>query len=268
MRLEALHRVIKYCYLNGKQNKRIDKLISILLKLVRDKIFDRLIKLTNSETAFERETKTRHCTGAEIDGSAIQAAAKDQWLVKSQSADLFYTVTCDDNKSCDETCQLVCKDCRTCIHCWTCTCKDNVLRRHMCKHIHAVSLIKLRVVDKVEPSTQQQCEQVSIDQAEKDNLMAAATSIQAVRPKETPTSARCALLLDAIRTHLQHPLPDTFLSWLEPTLQEALSRISAITNTQSAPTVSSKRKIEPQRRFFSKKRSPLPKGRQGWQNQP
>lgn len=46
MRLEALHRVLKYCYLEGKHNKRVDRLISVLRKLTHDKIFDRLIKIT------------------------------------------------------------------------------------------------------------------------------------------------------------------------------------------------------------------------------
>lgn len=46
MKLEALHKVIKYCYVHGKVNKRMDKLISVLLKLmIRNKIFDRLTKL-------------------------------------------------------------------------------------------------------------------------------------------------------------------------------------------------------------------------------
>lgn len=40
MRLEAMHKVLKYCYLHGKVNNRVDKLISVLLKFTRDKIFD------------------------------------------------------------------------------------------------------------------------------------------------------------------------------------------------------------------------------------
>lgn len=44
MKLEALHKVIKYCYLHGKTNKRADELLSVLLKLTRNKIVDRLKK--------------------------------------------------------------------------------------------------------------------------------------------------------------------------------------------------------------------------------
>ena len=42
---EAFHRVLKHVYLKGKVNKRLDKCIGILMKLARDKGFERLVKL-------------------------------------------------------------------------------------------------------------------------------------------------------------------------------------------------------------------------------
>ena len=45
MFVEAFHRVLKYVYLKGTVNKRIDACISMLLRFARDKLFDRLQKI-------------------------------------------------------------------------------------------------------------------------------------------------------------------------------------------------------------------------------
>ena len=42
MALEAFHRLLKVCYMEKKQNRRIDFLLHLLLKISRDKIFERL----------------------------------------------------------------------------------------------------------------------------------------------------------------------------------------------------------------------------------
>lgn len=49
MFVEAFHKVFQYQYLKGKTNKRLDNCILNLLKYVRDKTFDRLIKLTKGK---------------------------------------------------------------------------------------------------------------------------------------------------------------------------------------------------------------------------
>lgn len=46
MLLEALHKIIKYCDLEGKQCRRLDSSINALLLLVRDEFFERVIKIT------------------------------------------------------------------------------------------------------------------------------------------------------------------------------------------------------------------------------
>ena len=44
MYLEAFHHVLKYKFLKGKKNKRVDRLIQALMEFLRHKSFDRLIK--------------------------------------------------------------------------------------------------------------------------------------------------------------------------------------------------------------------------------
>ena len=45
MYIEAFH-CVKYIYMNGKINKRVDNYINLLMKITRDKLFKQLIKLT------------------------------------------------------------------------------------------------------------------------------------------------------------------------------------------------------------------------------
>ena len=51
MYAEAFHRVLKYVYLKGTVNKRMDNCIHTLLKYSRDKAFDRLAKLEKGKKA-------------------------------------------------------------------------------------------------------------------------------------------------------------------------------------------------------------------------
>ena len=43
--MEAFHRVLKYVYMKGKVNKRLDNCIYVLLKLARDKGFESLVRI-------------------------------------------------------------------------------------------------------------------------------------------------------------------------------------------------------------------------------
>ena len=52
MAFEAFHRVIKVCYMEKKHNRRIDYLIHILLKVARDKVFERLQKTHKGKSSY------------------------------------------------------------------------------------------------------------------------------------------------------------------------------------------------------------------------
>lgn len=52
MYAEAFHRVFKRNYLKGKVNKRVDKCLVNLIQFVRDKAFDRMIKITKGKLTY------------------------------------------------------------------------------------------------------------------------------------------------------------------------------------------------------------------------
>ena len=68
MALEFFHRVLKVCYLQKKQNCRIDYLMHILLKILRHKVFDRLGKTQKGKISYRIcEINKRHRTAQSMD---------------------------------------------------------------------------------------------------------------------------------------------------------------------------------------------------------
>lgn len=136
MRLESMHKVIKYFYLEGKKVKRLDRSLHVLLKYLRDKSVDRIIKKTKGKY-------TQHTSGiikrhriAALSYFSIEAIENEnKWLIKSKN-----NVYCIENTAQENCCSLKCIECNICFHMYTCTCDDFVLSHFLCKHIHFVAM--------------------------------------------------------------------------------------------------------------------------------
>ncbi|XP_050506252.1 uncharacterized protein LOC126884365 [Diabrotica virgifera virgifera] len=135
MSIERMHQTIKYLYLNGRQVRRLDKTINILIKLIKDKLFERLITLNKGKISSKlRELRKRHKTSLNLDMDTI-VMSEMGWEIPSSSTNDIYLVQ-KNKPSCD--CRLVCDLCQSCLHSYSCTCLDNSIRWNMCKHIHLV----------------------------------------------------------------------------------------------------------------------------------
>ena len=140
MHTEAFHRVLKYVYLRGRINKRLDKLIYVLLKLSRDKGFERVIKIEKGKYSQRINIICkRHQSSLKL--SLSQVSETDDplmWNVSSNDSDINYTVVLD-NKICPQKCSMLCPECNICIQMFTCNCADALIRTTICKHIHLVA---------------------------------------------------------------------------------------------------------------------------------
>ena len=140
MHLESFHRLLKVVYFQQKQNRRVDALLNVLLKLSRDKAFERLQKLEKGKSSYRiSEVNKWHKNAEQLDKESINELSNNHWMVKSQEREHFYTVgrlTC----SCKMSCKLKCTQCGVCPHMHTCTCIDSVLHYTACKHIHLVHM--------------------------------------------------------------------------------------------------------------------------------
>lgn len=137
MAVEAFHRVFKYSYLKGKANRRVDYCLISLMKFIRDKSFDRAIKLTKGKQTFK--TKLIHDRHNESKGMSTEAVKEDgdsRWKISSSNCDMTYTVLKQAKYCMEDTCQVRCEQCRICIHQFICNCPDSLIHNTIRKHIH------------------------------------------------------------------------------------------------------------------------------------
>ncbi|GFY13784.1 uncharacterized protein TNCV_4961531 [Trichonephila clavipes] len=138
MYLESLHKKIKYHYFDGKHTKRLDVAIDGLLKLVRDLIIQRLIKVTKKKISSDKLSKivNSHRLSLEIQSNRIEKLSDIKWKIESNHSNYLI---CKKEEECHRLCNIKCTTCKICIHSYTCTCVDSLIRGNICKHIHKVA---------------------------------------------------------------------------------------------------------------------------------
>ena len=94
MYVEAFHRVLKYIYLKGKVNKRVDICLHALIKIARDKFFERLVKLSKGKCCLKiDEIRKRHDKSELLDLNLVTEISETEYRVDSASDNGTYTVT-------------------------------------------------------------------------------------------------------------------------------------------------------------------------------
>lgn len=137
MHIEAFHRLVKTVYFQQKQNRRVDALLNVLLKLARDKTFERLIKTEKGKFTHKiLEVNKRH-KSAEKMSECITLVSCDHWTIKSAQGQNSYTIKKSSPQPCS-SCPLKCSHCGVCMHMYSCTCLDSILHSTACKHVHLV----------------------------------------------------------------------------------------------------------------------------------
>lgn len=123
-----------------KVNRRVDTLLSILLRIARDKVFERLIKVEkHSHCKKMREINKRHVVLLE----EMPTTTDDGWFVPSQSSPgrQYFVVTARD--SCSRI--LHCSACGCCPHMYQCSCVDLAVHTTVCKHVHTIHHLRVSV---------------------------------------------------------------------------------------------------------------------------
>ena len=140
MAVESFHRLLKIVYLEGKHNRRIDHLLSTLLRIARDKLYDRAIKIEKGKSTHRIcEINKRHHTAVELAKNVVvKKRDNDSWEVLSSSnSDIIYQIT-RVKESCN--CKLRCGFCEACMHMFNCSCIDSAIHSTVCKHCHLVQM--------------------------------------------------------------------------------------------------------------------------------
>ena len=139
MYLESFHKVLKYVYMKGKTNKRVDRCIHVLLRMARDKGFDRIMKLEKGKTTKKISIiNNRHNRSLDLPVSSIHNVSPSEWQVSSTTSNAIYTITLEQ-QHCETNCSLRCVKCQVCVHNYSCTCTDSLVQNTICKHIHLIA---------------------------------------------------------------------------------------------------------------------------------
>ena len=123
----------------GKKVRRMDQSISILMRMLKNMMFDRLVC---NEKGFLlkklEELHSRHKKAIESTGLSFVPGGQNKYLVISTSEDEAhdYLIRIDRENMCG--CRLICGNCGICLHQASCQCYDYLIRGNMCKHIHFV----------------------------------------------------------------------------------------------------------------------------------
>lgn len=140
MYVESFHNVLKSAYMERKANRRVDTLLNILLRIARDKAFERLIKVEkHSHSKKLRELDKRHVVLLQ----ELPATTDNGWFVPSQSVPgrQYFVVLARD--SCP--CSLHCSACGCCPHMYQCSCVDFAVHATVCKHVHTIHQLRSSV---------------------------------------------------------------------------------------------------------------------------
>ena len=143
MFIESFHRLLKVVYMEHKQNRRVDFLLHMLLKISRDKLYDRLQKVEKGKNTHRMtEINKRHKSAESMVRQGIQASQSQNgyWTVPSEAESYLDYMVRKLEEHCKSNCKVVCGTCNACIHLYTCTCTDFLIHNTVCKHIHLVHM--------------------------------------------------------------------------------------------------------------------------------
>ena len=126
MHLEAMHRVIEHVHLQGRKVRRLDKSIHALMRFLRDKMSDRLLKLHKGKwTRRVGSIRKRHEASTAVQSDSCCCLEDNKVYTVPGSKDVTYTVRqAESVPHKDRTCPLMCRECDVCVHAFSCTCLD------------------------------------------------------------------------------------------------------------------------------------------------
>jgi hypothetical protein len=88
MHLEAMHRVLKHVYMEGRRVRRMDESIAAVMAMLRDKTFDRLLKLLKGKAnKHVIGIRTRHSRAEGLSVESVSQEGDGRYLV--QGSELY-----------------------------------------------------------------------------------------------------------------------------------------------------------------------------------
>ena len=244
MFLETFHRLVKVVYLH-KQNRRLDHLIVTLMKIARDKTFERLCKVEKGKNSHRiSQINKRHKAAMQMKSSYSQLEDNTGWKIASeQLKGVNYTVLKEDQQC---NCKMKCASCRVCIHMYSCMCMDVTIHTTVCKHIH---FIKMALLQQESPQHSQPTEHQDMEK-EPNYFSQVLSSSSTPSPTKTPLQASILRLQELVQLCVENEVLKTALVHVKAAVSILETRDKFTSSTLQAkrlypPNV----KCQKQRRF-------------------
>ena len=177
----------------------------------------------------------------------VSVTGNTTWAVMSAESSQEYMVNLEQER-CTQDCALECTQCNICVHMYSCTCCDYLIRGTICKHIHLVARTTSAEPMKATPPT------LPVEDKE--------VILQALRqPPSSIPSHHCLLAkLDDLQTLIRGCTNAEALSAAEKHITAAVSVLKALTSEAGvgvlpkAPSQPSNKKMAIQRFKSTKKK--------------
>ncbi|XP_022091647.1 uncharacterized protein LOC110979845 isoform X2 [Acanthaster planci] len=146
---EAFHIIFQCMYLQGHVNKRVDSCLVHLLKFIRDKTFNWMVKFPRVKVTMRMKLiHDRHLRSMLLSFNQVKQLGERQcWQVQTEDKNNSYiverlSITCPVKE-----CRLRCEECNVCVHLFLCNCADCLINSTICKHIHLIQrLVRLQIL--------------------------------------------------------------------------------------------------------------------------
>ncbi|XP_054271840.1 uncharacterized protein LOC128992333 [Macrosteles quadrilineatus] len=254
MHLESLHKTITHFILEGKNVKPLDKVISAIMQLIRQKLFNRSVIIEKGVlTSKVKLLRNRHKSSLSMNPDLIVKSEtfENSWNVTSSDSGNTYMIR-QIIEVC--SCRIICPQCAACIHKFTCTCIDARIKSNMCKHVHLLCR-KLISEDQAQNHDEPGDDVGEVRSLEERKSILAEVSTKTVLPKKVRPTDKLLLRqrFESILNKIDYPdslkVADQCLKNLEAKLTSTKQRNIALQVRSNTKNM----KIKPHVRFFSSK---------------
>ena len=258
--------------MEGKNIRRMDESVSILMRMVYNMQYDRLVRYEKGFIPGKlRKLRTRHKTSLCAKDLTLCKENHSEFTVYSTASLEPHTYRATFRRHIKCTCLLVCEECKLCLHQVSCECFDHLIKGNFCKNIHFAALQDHSEHDSQSHLPTDMMNELSdspfVAENEPEALLAEEKKLlrttrgstsQSLESEINAEVVRVTRILESCETPEEIKSLSKFIDAMQPTLNSLRlntnREISSISGSQGA-----KRNIEQQRRFEKAKKRTQPK---------
>ncbi|KAJ8909799.1 hypothetical protein NQ315_015319 [Exocentrus adspersus] len=236
--------------IDAKKVKRLDKSLQVLLKYVRDKCVDRVIKkIKGKQSIHVKDIMSRHKTASSSKFS-VECDSENQtkWYINTMASNKDQELYCVQKLFDQSCCDLECRECKICSHTYSCTCNDFCVANKICKHIHYIEMTyypKTRTKEVLQSNELSEMK-LSTKYVDKSDILRQNFSANILKTMTKLQNADKYKLTDEVIVQIE-----SHLATVQKLLELPSTSDKPISLSQMSHNEPANKKIDKQHRFFS-----------------